>query len=40
MAMMCGILGLAAEGTTEIPGAEIAEISFLDFWDTLKRISS
>ena len=40
IAMMCGILGLAAKGTTEIPGAEIAEISFPDFWDIIRRISS
>ena len=40
IAMMSGILGLTAEGSTGILGAETAEMSFPDFWDTLKRISS
>ncbi len=40
IAMMCGVLGLVAEGKTEILGAETTEYSFPSFWDTLGRLSS
>lgn len=39
-AMMCGILGLVAEGTTDILGSESAEVSFPEFWQTLHNLSS
>lgn len=40
IAMMCGILGLLAKGETEVEGADVAEISYPDFWGILKELSS
>ena len=39
LAMALGIAGLIAEGETIISGAEVVNISYPDFWETLARIS-
>jgi len=34
------VAGLVAEGETTIEGAEVAEISYPNFWDHLHRLES
>jgi 3-phosphoshikimate 1-carboxyvinyltransferase len=40
IAMTMGVAGLLAEGETVVTGAEAAAVSYPNFWDTLKELSS
>ena len=40
IAMAMGVAGLAASGRTTITRAEVADVSFPDFWETLHSIST
>ena len=39
IAMALGIAGLMARGETIVDGAEAAEVSYPNFWETLRSLS-